>query len=151
APNPQSRALSPYHFYQCRILEQYVLQRVKAITLQQLCDFGRKMTDEKLIISANHVREELSTRLAHRIRDFLNLQFIVSTNAHIMHVYDLYWQAFDQFRRFPQIETMDDNDAFCKMVRGLLEQHLVVIPQLAQGIVECAQYIHPTQADRFMN
>ncbi|RUS13404.1 hypothetical protein BC937DRAFT_95381 [Endogone sp. FLAS-F59071] len=146
-----SRAYSPQHFYQSRILEQFVSQPVNTITLRQLCFFGRNMTEEKLIRSANYVRTELSIRLAHRIRDFQYLPFIVGTNPHIERVYDLYWQAFDRFRRFPQIETMEDNDRFCEMVRGILEQHLVVIPQLALGIVECAQHIQPVQADRFMN
>jgi pyruvate dehydrogenase kinase 2/3/4 len=52
-------------------------------TVRQLVFFGRHMTDDRLIKSANYVRKEITIRLAHRIRDFQKLPFIVGTNPHI--------------------------------------------------------------------
>ncbi|RUP48897.1 hypothetical protein BC936DRAFT_143716 [Jimgerdemannia flammicorona] len=150
-PTSMNRPFSSEHFYHSRVLEQYVSKPVNTITLRQLCFFGRNMTNQKLIRLANYARTELAIRLAHRIHDFQNLPFIVGTNPHIAYVYDLYWQAFDCLRCFPQIDTMDDNEAFCKMLQDTLKDHLVVIPQLALGIVQCAQHISPSQVDRFMN
>ncbi|KAG0287996.1 hypothetical protein BGZ96_008161 [Linnemannia gamsii] len=149
---PQARRrYSPQHFYQNRILDPYVHQAVSPITLRQLVFFGRNMQEDKLLKSANYVRTELPIRLAHRIRDFQNLPFIVGTNPHIELVYDLYWQAFERIAKIPEIKTLEENEAFCEMVKGLLNDHLVVIPQLALGIMECSKHIPAAQVDHFMN
>ncbi|KAF9184684.1 hypothetical protein BGZ51_003188 [Haplosporangium sp. Z 767] len=150
--SPQARRrYSPQHFYQNRILDPYVNQAVNPITLRQLVFFGRNMQEDKLLKSANYVRTELPVRLAHRIRDFQNLPFIVGTNPHIELVYDLYWQAFEKLSKVPEIKTLEENDAFCDMIKALLNDHLVVIPQLALGIMECSKHIPPAQVDQFMN
>ncbi|CAG8493791.1 12707_t:CDS:2 [Ambispora gerdemannii] len=146
----QRRGHSPQHFYQNRILDRYVSQPVHTITLRQLVFFGRNLTEERLIQSGNYVRSELPIRLAHRIHDIQNLPFIVGTNPRIAMVYDLYWSAFEKLRQFPPIKTMEDNDAFCTAVKGLLKEHLVVIPQLAMGINECSGHIPEEQINRFM-
>ncbi|KAF9100801.1 hypothetical protein BGX29_006249 [Mortierella sp. GBA35] len=80
-----------------------------------------------------------------------NLPFIVGTNPHIELVYDLYWQAFERLAKIPEIKTLEENDAFCEMIKGLLNDHLVVIPQLALGIMECSKHIPAAQVDQFMN
>ncbi|KAF8928303.1 hypothetical protein BGZ52_003474 [Haplosporangium bisporale] len=147
----QARRYSPQHFYQNRILDPYVQQPVNPITLRQLVFFGRNMQEDKLLKSANYVRTELPVRLAHRIRDFQNLPFIVGTNPHIELVYDLYWQAFEKLSKVPEIKTLEENDRFCEMVKALLNDHLVVIPQLALGIMECSKHIPAQQVDQFMN
>ncbi|KAF9392015.1 hypothetical protein CPB97_004605 [Podila verticillata] len=152
SPSSTSRRFySPHHFYQNRVLDPYVQQAVNPITLRQLVFFGRNMQEDKLLKSANYVRQELPVRLAHRIRDFQNLPFIVGTNPHIELVYDLYWQAFDKVSKIPEIKTLEENDQFCGLVKGLLNDHLVVIPQLALGIMECSKHIPPEQVDKFMN
>ncbi|KAG0259281.1 hypothetical protein BG011_002746 [Mortierella polycephala] len=139
-------------FYRNRILDPYVNQAVNPITLRQLVFFGRNMQPDKLLKSANYVRTELPIRLAHRIRDFQNLPFIVGTNPHIELVYDLYWQAFESLHLIPEIKTLDENEQFCHALKGLLNDHLVVIPQLALGIMECAKHIGPPEVvDQFMN
>lgn len=147
----QKVSLSPAHFYQNRTLDQYVEQRVTPITLRQLVFFGKRLNEERLLKSANYVRTELPVRLAHRIRDFQQLPFIVGTNPHIQLVYDLYWVAFEKFRKVPPIETPEDNVAYCELLRSLLRDHLVVIPQLALGISECAHHIPSSHANHFMN
>ncbi|CAG8517949.1 762_t:CDS:2 [Ambispora leptoticha] len=134
-----------------RILDQYASQPVHTITLRQLVFFGRNLSEERLIQSGNYVRTELPIRLAHRIRDFQNLPFIVGTNPHIEMVYGLYWSAFEKLRQFPKINTMEDNDAFCATVKELLKEHLVVIPQLAMGMNECSDHIPEKQINLFMN
>ncbi|RCH87662.1 hypothetical protein CU097_007034 [Rhizopus azygosporus] len=105
------------------------------------------MNPERLITSANWVRNELLVRLAHRIRDFQQLPFIVGTNPHIEYVYRLYWGAFETMRQFPPIQTESDNDAFCDLLRGLLEDGLLVLPKLARGLSESVAYYPPDQND----
>ncbi|KAJ2963848.1 hypothetical protein NQZ79_g1089 [Umbelopsis isabellina] len=151
-PSLESKAShSPAHFYQNKTLDYYVEQKVTPITLRQLVFFGKRLNEERLIKSANYVRKELPVRLAHRIRDFQQLPFIVGTNPHIQMVYDLYWTAFDKFRKVPPIENTQDNAEYCDLIRSLLRDHLVVIPQLAMGISECSQHIPAAHANNFMN
>lgn len=138
---------SAYHFYQNKVLEEYTRQPVNASTLRQFIFFGRQMNTDRLIKSANWVRNELLVRLAHRIRDFQQLPFFVGTNPHIEFVYKLYWGAFESLRRFPVIKTQDDNVGFCELLNNLLEDGLLVLPRLAQGLSESAAYYHPEQKD----
>ncbi|KAI8644831.1 hypothetical protein BD408DRAFT_474701 [Parasitella parasitica] len=105
------------------------------------------MNTDRLLKSANWVRNELLVRLAHRIRDFQQLPFFVGTNPHIEYVYKLYWGAFESIRACPPIEEDQDNDRFCKLLQNLLEDGLLVLPRLAQGLSESAAYYPPEQKD----
>ena len=80
----------PFHaqrpsFYQNTILDRYAAKETKRVTLRQLTVFGRNLSEEKLIRSANYVREELPVRLAHRIQGkesclrhvYFNIYFIL--------------------------------------------------------------------------
>jgi pyruvate dehydrogenase kinase 2/3/4 len=147
----QYRAYSPQHFYNNRVLDTYAYQPVNTVTLRQLIVFGRNITKERLLKSGNYVRTELPIRLAHRIRGFQNLPFIVGTNPHIAMVYDLYWSAFEKLRKIPTIRDMDENDEFCNTLKDLLKEHLVVIPQLSMGMSECSNHLLPDQLDKFMS
>ncbi|KAI9319309.1 hypothetical protein BX666DRAFT_1924890 [Dichotomocladium elegans] len=143
---------SPYHFYQTKILEEYVRRPANAATLRQYIFFGRQMTDERLIKAANWVREELLTRLAHRIRDFQQLPFLVGTNPHIEFVYRLYWGAFERLRNHPPIKELEDNDRFCDLLRDLLEDGQLAVPRLALAVTECAAHFEGNpELDRFVN
>ncbi len=126
------------HFYLNKVLEQWAAKPATRMTLRQLIFFGRTLgrDREKILKSANYVRQELPVRIAHRIRDLQALPFVVMTNQHLEDVYQKYWSAFETFRRFPHIKSMDDNEKFCNLLRGLLDDHLTIIPSLTIGIVE---------------
>lgn len=49
-------------FYSNKILEQYAAKHLKTVSLRQLTVFGRQVTVDKLIKSANYIREELPVR-----------------------------------------------------------------------------------------
>lgn len=121
------------------------------ISLRQLTFFGRTLTESRLISSANYVLKELPIRIAHRIRDMQTLPYVVVTNSHISHVYELYYKAFETLRRVPEIKTVDDNDRYCTLVRETLREHLTVIPRLAMGVLECQNLMSPEDMDKFMN
>ncbi|KAI9343041.1 branched-chain alpha-ketoacid dehydrogenase [Zopfochytrium polystomum] len=141
----------PKRSYSIGVLEKYAAKETKRVTLRQLTVFGRNLNEEKLIRSANYVREELAVRLAHRIQDFHQLPFIVGTNPHFKRLIELYGVAFDTFRNVPEITSLEANREFCKLVQMMLTTHLVVIPQLAMGIAETAHQMDPRAADKFMN
>jgi hypothetical protein len=79
------------------------------------------------------------------------LPYVVVTNPHISDVYDLYYTAFDTFRRVREIKTLEENEQFCQDIAKMLRAHLTVIPKLAMGILECSGLMGQKELDRFMN
>ncbi|KAJ5381414.1 uncharacterized protein N7496_003842 [Penicillium cataractarum] len=132
-------------------LDEWVERQARPISLRQLTFFGRTLTEPRLISSANYVRTELPTRLAHRLRDIQQLPYVVVANPHLSLVYELYYKAFERFRVIPEICSLDDNDRFCDVLREMLREHLVVIPNLAMGVLECRDLVAPNEMDKFMN
>ncbi|KAK3325275.1 branched-chain alpha-ketoacid dehydrogenase kinase [Apodospora peruviana] len=130
---------------------RWVAKEARPISLRQLMVFGRSLTESRLMSSANYVRTELPTRIAHRIRDMQKLPYVVVTNKHINEVYDLYYTAFDTFRKVKEVKTLDENDRFCDTIRSMLKAHLTVIPKLAMGILESSELMDPADLDKFMN
>lgn len=150
-PEPTRRNVSnALHFYSNKQLELYATKEAKRLTLRQLVFFGRSMNEERLITSANYVRTELPVRIAHRLRDMQALPYIVVTQEGLAKVYELYWAAFDKFRRYPQITTLAENEAFCKFLRNLLDEHSTVIPSLSLGLSLSSPYLAPDRLDSFM-
>ncbi|KAK3378287.1 dehydrogenase kinase-like protein [Podospora didyma] len=148
----QANACQP-HVPQAHTVHQrrWVAKEARPISLRQLMVFGRSLTESRLISSANYVRTELPTRIAHRIRDMQRLPYVVVTNPHINEVYDLYYNAFDTFRRVKEIKSLEDNDRLCQTIRSTLKAHLTVIPKLAMGILECSGLMDAEDLDKFMN
>ncbi|KAH8591437.1 putative pyruvate dehydrogenase kinase [Bisporella sp. PMI_857] len=132
-------------------LDEWVAREARPISLRQLMVFGRSLTENRLISSANYVRTELPTRLAHRIRDMQTLPYVVVTNPHISQVYELYYKAFETLRRVREIQSLEDNERFCKKISQTLQEHLTVIPKLAMGVLECRDLMKPEDMDKFMN
>ncbi|KAI9807086.1 MAG: hypothetical protein M1825_005803 [Sarcosagium campestre] len=79
------------------------------------------------------------------------LPYVVVTNPHISHVYELYYKAFESLRRVPEVRTVEDNDRFCKVISATLHEHLTVIPRLAMGVLECRDVMSMENMDKFMN
>ncbi|ORX46339.1 alpha-ketoacid dehydrogenase kinase [Hesseltinella vesiculosa] len=147
-----SRAkVSEPQFYANKAVQEYAQFKPTPITLRQLLFYERHRTNERLLKSANYVRQELPIRIAHRLRDMQQLPFIVGMNSHILTVYQLYLDAFERLRCCKPIETLGDNARFCQTLQHSLQDHLVVIPHLALGMQECQEYITIEKRDNFMN
>lgn len=146
---PIASATTPWR--PAAVLDEWVQREARPISLRQLTFFGRTLTENRLLSSANYVRTELPTRLAHRLRDMQTLPFVVVTNPHMSHVYDLYYKAFETLRRVREIKSVEDNEQYCKAVSETLQEHLTVIPRLAMGVLECQDLIRPEEMDKFMN
>ncbi|KAJ7771399.1 branched-chain alpha-ketoacid dehydrogenase kinase [Mycena maculata] len=108
------------------------------------------MDEDRLIKSANYVRTELPVRIAHRLRDMQKLPFIVVTQEEVAKVYELYWTAFEKFRQFPPINTLEDNTAFCRFLSNILHEHSTVIPILSLGLSLASPHLSPDDLDSFM-
>ncbi|KAF8591407.1 alpha-ketoacid dehydrogenase kinase [Ramaria rubella] len=140
----------PLHFYKNKQLELYASRKATPLTLRQLVFFGKSMNEERLVKSANYVRTELPVRIAHRLRDMQALPYIVVTREGVAKVYELYWSAFEKLRRYPQIHSLKDNITFCSFLKGLLDEHLPVIPNLYLGLSLASHHLLPEQLDSFM-
>jgi pyruvate dehydrogenase kinase 2/3/4 len=127
-----------------------VVRPIRPMSLRQLFFFGRNLTEARLLDSANYVRMELPTRLAHRLRDMQRLPYVVVTNPHLSLVYELYYKSFENFRRVPVVRTPADNDEFCKVISNSLKEHLAVIPNLVTGVLECQDFVAPEIMDSFV-
>ncbi|KJA30247.1 hypothetical protein HYPSUDRAFT_32389 [Hypholoma sublateritium FD-334 SS-4] len=138
------------HFYQNRQLDLHAAKEAKRLTLRQLVYFGRHMNEERLITSANYVRTELPVRIAHRLRDLQALPYVVVTQEGVAKVYELYWSAFNKFRQYPPIKTLEENEEFCKFISTLLQEHAPVIPNLSLGLSLSSHYLPPDELDAFM-
>ena len=125
-------------------------REARPISLRQLTFFGRTLTESRLKGSANYVRLELATRIAHRLRNMQTLPYSALTNQHISHVYELYYQAFELLRKVPEVRTLNDNDKFCDVLKHCLKEHLSVLPRLAMGILEIQNHVSEDECDRFM-
>jgi pyruvate dehydrogenase kinase 2/3/4 len=78
------------------------------------------------------------------------LPYVVVANEHLAHVYELYYRAFERFRKVPEIRSIKDNDDFCDIIRNTLKGHLTVIPRLAIGVLEVQDFMSPDAIDKFV-
>ncbi|KAF3927257.1 hypothetical protein ABW20_dc0108691 [Dactylellina cionopaga] len=131
-------------------LEDHVAREARPISLRQLTFFGRNLTLERLLDSANYVRTELPTRLAHRIRDMQRLPYVVVTNPNISKVYEKYYNSFEELRKTAEVKTSEENDRFCHLIKRMLTENLSVIPDLAVGVLECRDFVPAAELDNFL-
>lgn len=131
-----SSILTPQHFYQNEVLMRYSQKQPHPVSLRQLAGYGKTLTKQKIIASANFVRLELPIRLAMRIRDLQTLPFGVVNNFHLAQIYESYYHSFNAFRKIPTISTLGENDEFCTVISALLDQHVFNLSHLMMGALE---------------
>nr|KAF6439836.1 branched chain keto acid dehydrogenase kinase [Rousettus aegyptiacus] len=86
---------------------------------------GRSQDGSHLLKSARYLQQELPVRIAHRIKDFRSLPFIIGCNPTILHV----------------IKDQADDAQYCQLVRQLLDDHKDVVTLLAEGLRESRKHI----------
>ncbi|XP_043574691.1 3-methyl-2-oxobutanoate dehydrogenase [lipoamide] kinase, mitochondrial isoform X2 [Chiloscyllium plagiosum] len=91
--------------------------------------------------SAKYLYNELPVRIAHRIKGFRSLPFIIGCNPTILQVHELYIRAFQVLSDFPPITDSKTESQYCKMIRQLLDDHKDVVTMLAEGFRECRKYV----------
>ncbi|KAI5962309.1 PKP2 [Candida pseudojiufengensis] len=148
-----SNILNPQHFYQNAVLLDYSKRDPHPVSLRQLAGFGNTLTKQKIINSANFVRIELPIRLALRIRDLQTLPFGVVNNFHLAQIYESYYHSFNAFRKIPKINTIEENENFCKTLSTLLDDHLFNLSHLLMGALEIsiAESLPQHELDSFMS
>ncbi|KAA0186990.1 hypothetical protein HAZT_HAZT003033 [Hyalella azteca] len=84
---------------------------------------GKSKDGRHVLKSAQYLQRELPIRIAHRIKDFRNLPFIVGSNPVILGVHELYIRAFNILNSFRPILTDEDEQKYCMKLQELLEDH----------------------------
>ncbi|XP_063286874.1 branched-chain alpha-ketoacid dehydrogenase kinase isoform X2 [Pelobates fuscus] len=102
---------------------------------------GRSQDGSHILKSARYLHKELPVRIAHRIKGFRSLPFIIGCNPTILHVHELYIRAFQKLSEFPSITDHETESQYCKLVRQLLDDHKDVVTQLAEGLRESRKHI----------
>ena len=125
-------------------------KEARPISLRQLTAFGKKLTEARLLQSANYVSTELPVRLAHRIRDMQKLPFAVLRNNNLSLVYQTYMRTFETLRKVSEIKTLQENDEYCRTLQSVLRDNLSVVPRSVIGILESQGKIGMTEADDFL-
>lgn len=148
-----SNILNAQHFYQNEILMSYAKKSPHPVSLRQLVGFGKTLTKQKILASANFVRLELPIRLSMRIRDLQTLPFGVVNNFHLAQIYESYYHSFNAFRKIPQINTLEQNDKFCETLLALLDDHVFNLSHLMMGALEASilKNLPQDQLDQFMS
>lgn len=128
--------LNQRHFYQNEILINYSKRDPHPVSLRQLAGYGKRLTKQKILASANFVRMELPIRLSMRIRDLQTLPFGMVNNFHMTQIYESYYHLFNAFRKIQPITTTQQNDQFCETLLTLLDDHVFNLPHLMMGALE---------------
>uniref|UniRef100_A0A8C2MX59 Protein-serine/threonine kinase n=1 Tax=Cricetulus griseus TaxID=10029 RepID=A0A8C2MX59_CRIGR len=102
---------------------------------------GRSQDGSHLLKSGGYLQQELPVRIAHLIKGFRSLPFIIGCNPTILHVHELYIRAFQKLTDFPPIKDQADEAQYCQLVRQLLDDHKDVVTLLAEGLRESRKHI----------
>lgn len=115
---------------------RYAKKEPKKHTINQLIQFGKQLTDQKLIQSARFVHQELPVRLAHRIIDLRSLPYYVVCGP-IKRIYDLYVEAFESVRNFRKIQDLEDEKEFTVLLKHLVDESANVVEVIVVSIEFC--------------
>ncbi|WFD30197.1 putative protein kinase YGL059W [Malassezia sp. CBS 17886] len=140
------------YFYRNRYVDQWGAIPAKRTTLQQIILFGQSARrNRKLLMeSANYMRTELTTRIAHRLRDMQALPFVAMCNEQLDMIYQFYWNTFETLRRLDRIETREQNERLIAAVSQLLSERKSKLALIAGVSRECAQFMQPDMVDLFL-
>uniref|UniRef100_A0A3B4BJC4 Protein-serine/threonine kinase n=1 Tax=Periophthalmus magnuspinnatus TaxID=409849 RepID=A0A3B4BJC4_9GOBI len=112
------------------------------LTLATLLYSGKSPDGHHILSSAKYLHKELPVRIAHRIKGFRSLPFIIGCNPTILQVV----KTLKHLQRIvkligPCITDQDAEARFCKLVQQLLDDHKDVVTMLAQGFRESRKHI----------
>ncbi|KAJ2079661.1 hypothetical protein H4R24_003631 [Coemansia sp. RSA 988] len=144
--------LSTKTHYDETVVYKYASQKIKPVSIGQLLKYRRlPLSAENILDSVSYSQAELPVRLAKRVISFHRLPFIVGTNPHISQVYNRYYEAFDRLHAFPPINDLHSEWEFSRTLEHQTQLLIDVIPEIAQGFLECKQYMPREERTAFIN
>jgi [3-methyl-2-oxobutanoate dehydrogenase (acetyl-transferring)] kinase len=114
---------------------------------------GVSNDDSHLINSSSYLRKELPIRLAHLIKEFRNLPFIVACSPQILEIHERYIKAFRNFEVFQsEIKDFDGEEKFTELVRDTMSMNKDILAMLAEGFRDSRRYIkHEDEISKYLN
>lgn len=139
-------------FYRNRHVERWGSKPAVRMTLRQLIMYSQsaRRNSQLLLDSANFVRTELATRIAHRIRDMQTLPMVVMSNDKLDTIYQHYWRTFEMIRQLNRIKTIEQNEElvhYLSLILSSLNSKLALLVSITQ---ECSQYMRQSAVDVFI-
>ncbi|XP_078600109.1 branched-chain alpha-ketoacid dehydrogenase kinase-like isoform X1 [Branchiostoma floridae x Branchiostoma japonicum] len=143
-PQPRDKSVSArsvISFYNQSAIDIAAEKPSVRLTPTTILYAGKSPDNSHILRSAQYLYKELPVRVAHRIRDFRHLPFIVGCNPTILHVHELYIRSFHLLSEFPPVEDFESEEKYTKLVKDLLDDHKDVVTLLAEGFRESRKHI----------
>ncbi|KAL4400986.1 putative protein kinase Pkp2 [Malassezia pachydermatis] len=152
AASDQDAAALGRFFYRNRMVNKWGGIPARRTTLQQLIMFGRSTQRNQALLmeSANYLRTEMTTRIAHRLRDMQTLPFVAMSNEQLDSIYQFYWRTFETMRRMSKIETDEQNEELIHVVTQLLSERKSKLDLIAGISRECINFMEPAAVNYFL-
>jgi pyruvate dehydrogenase kinase 2/3/4 len=111
----------------------------RAVTLQQLFEFGLNSSLTTVLTSAQFLHQELPVRLAHRVKELENLPFGLSDMPSVKIVTGMYVDSVRELIEVSCPENAGDERAFTAILENIKQRHNNVVALMAKGIFELKQ------------
>ncbi|XP_031682564.1 3-methyl-2-oxobutanoate dehydrogenase [lipoamide] kinase, mitochondrial-like isoform X2 [Oncorhynchus kisutch] len=137
----RERSKTVTSFYNQSAIDASAEKALVRLTPTTLLYAGKSPDGNHILSSAKYLHKELPVRIAHRIKGFRSLPFIIGCNPTILQVHELYIRAYHVLSDFPVIKDQEMDARYSKLVQQLLDDHKDVVTLLAEGFRECRRHI----------
>ena len=124
-----------FSFYD-ETVEDYASQTPLHVTPAYIVNFAKDVDRTSLLKLSIFLHKELPVRLAHTLRDFQSLPYIVGVNPHIERIYEEYSRTFKKLTSHPVPDTFEKHESFCRTIAEMLNVHANVISDISKGMKE---------------
>ncbi|KAJ2857805.1 hypothetical protein J3B02_000744 [Coemansia erecta] len=104
-----------------------------------------------LLANAQYLCRERPVRYAKRVKLFQRLPYIVNLNPHINSVYKIYFANFEESRKFPMVQSTQDQEKFVDMLARQSRVLRDIMPDIARGFYECKSYFGTEERGQFLD
>ena len=115
------------------LLAEHSQHSSQTLTLSSFLSFGRPLTPESVLDSAQYVLSEAPRLFGWRVRNFEDLPFIVGMNPFIARIMAGYRKSFKALVMHPPVRTLEDNVNFAIQLQALIEANDNDITTMEKG------------------
>lgn len=115
------------------LLADFLARPSQPLTLSKLVSYGKPLTPNSVLQSAEYALSEIPRLLSRRTRALENLPFIVGTNPYITRTLESHRKSFEWLATLPSPTNLDENADFVDHLEHLVQSHANDIPALARG------------------
>jgi len=109
---------------------------IQRLTLQEIFARSPAVSDAEHVAHAVWLQEQLPVRLASRLKDFIDLPFLVLSNSQVHQVFGTMLNAFVTLDDLPPLKTVEDLPHFAKTLKRLVRTNAEMIDLLQSGYAE---------------